>query len=402
MSFGKMKQSMAWKAQKVLLAVVLALAVAAQGAAFYDVIERAQKTIDAQYTPGGLANTRAKQDLQAIVDSNAPEAEKIKRIQERFLQGAQPETKVLKPVFNGVVTLAGGVRLELAEIPAGSFTMGSPADEPGRFDDEKQHRVTITQAFWLGKCEVTQAEWQAVMGTTVLDQARKALQDDTKYPELGKKTLREFHGVSRDADPARLCGDGDGETAMYWVSWEEAQEFCRRLNEQGLAPAGWRFALPTEAQWEYACRAGTRTALYNGPIEIIGENNAPALDAIAWYGGNSSVGYTGIHGWDTSGWKEKQHAGGKAHARRVGKKQPNGWGLHDMIGNVWEWCGDWNGSYGDQATDPTGPKSGLYRVIRGGSWDNGASRCRAACRGGYFPSWCSYSLGFRLALVQVP
>ena len=286
--------------------------------------------------------------------------------------------------------------------------MGSPEGEEGRYDDETQHRVTLTQGFWMGETEVTQGQWKALMdGETIFDLARKAFQDDTKYAfPNGTMTYREWAGVSRDDDPASRFGDLDDETPVCFVSWDDAVRFCRRLTEQerraGRLPAGYEYRLPTEAEWEYACRAGTTTALPNGrDIRILGESNAPALDEIAWYGGNSSVGFTG-RGWDTDGWKEKQYPGGRAAPRRVATKAANEWGLHDMIGNVWEWCVDWYGAYPTvAASDPTGPGTGVHRVDRGGSWYNGARFCRSARRAGREPGFRNSDLGFRVALAPV-
>ena len=308
---------------------------------------------------------------------------------------------------SGMVWKVADLALEMMPISAGRFTMGSPASEPGRDSDEKQHEVRISREFWLGKTEVTIAQWRAVMGSSLDDQVRKALQDDTIYDFGGgnKKTLRDFWGLSRDADPDKRIASRDEQCPMTYVSWEEAMEFCRKLTAReraaGRLPAGYEYTLPTEAQWEYACRAGTTGAVYESGYEIRGENNAPVLDGIAWYGGNSCVGYSG-GGWDTAGWKEKQYPGGTASYRVVGGKRANAWGLHDMIGNVFEWCADWYGAYPDGAvTDPVGTSSGSGRVIRGGGWVSTASLCRSALRWDD-PGYRFYSLGFRLALSSVP
>ncbi len=248
---------------------------------------------------------------------------------------------------SGTVSLPGGVELNLVKIPAGSFTMGSPEGELGRFDWEKPHHVTISKDFWLGQYELTQGQWKAV-GT-----------------ERGEDNC--FHG---DRLPVEN------------VSWFEAKAFCDDLNRrcQGQLPEGYRFDLPTEAQWEYACRAGTTTALNNGK-DLTDENyNCKNLGDVAWY--------------------DYHHDGNTTHP--VGQKRKNSWGLYDMHGNVWEWCLDCFGSYPDGAvTDPQGPSDGSYRVSRGGAWINRAGYCRSAYRGSGMPSNRSYDLGFRVALVPI-
>jgi formylglycine-generating enzyme required for sulfatase activity len=295
--------------------------------------------------------------------------------------------------------------------PPGEFWMGSSEAEKQSFArwgfstaDETRHRVTLTKGFWLSENETTQEEWAAVMGRSILDQAKRALEDDTEYVKLGNKTVRELHGLNRRDDPMGMVNAEGPSVPVYWVSWKEAVQYCERLTKKerssGSLPVGWKYALPTEAQWEYACRAGSRTAIYSGELRILGVNNAPALDEIAWYGGNSSKGYRG-RGFDTAVWPSKQYPGGIAGIRRVGQKRPNEWGLHDMLGNVDEWCGDWyekdiTGAH----TNPMGGKSGVYRVNRGGSWDMVAVCGRAAYRGGGIePGRRSNSLGFRPALV---
>ena len=313
-----------------------------------------------------------------------------------------------QPVVGRAFTISA-LGLDMRPIPVGTFMMGSPTDEPGRSTDEgPQTRVAISKPFWLGSTDVKHGEWKRLMGTDLAGQVRKALQDDTLYDWGGGKmqTLRDHWGLPRDADPARKLLNTDDNLPMHYVSWNEAMEFCRRLTEQarnaGTLPAGYEYTLPTEAQWEYACRAGTTDATYAGPIQIIGKYNAPVLDAIAWYGGNSSVGYQGI-GTDTSRVSEKQYPGGYAGPRDVGLKQANAWGLYDMLGDVFQWCRDWYGPYpGGSVTDPIGASSGSYRVYRGGSWSSLARRCRSAVRGWDVPGIRYDYLGFRLALSPVP
>ncbi len=298
------------------------------------------------------------------------------------------------------------LKLTLAPIPAGTFTMGSPKNEPGRSQREgPQTNVTISQPFWLGQTEVTHAQWRAVMGTDLVMQAREMLDDDTLYDIAGKlQTLRDYYKEAKNSDPNDLVYNGGDDAPMYWVNWQEAVTFCRRLTERegaaGRLPSGYVFRLPTEAEWEYACRAGTTDATYAGAMEIKGRANAPVLDRIAWYAGNSSEGYVGM-GANTSDWREKQYPGGTAAQRAVGTKRPNNWGLFDMLGNVWEWCGDWDADKlpGGTVRDPTGPVSGTQRVFRGGSWGNPPAVCRAAARTSFPPNMRLNGIGFRLALA---
>ena len=259
-----------------------------------------------------------------------------------------------------------GVTQRMRWIPPGRFTMGSPEDEPGRFDSEgPQTEITFAEGFWLFDTPVTQALWTAVMD---------------KNP-------------SRFVSPTR---------PVELVSWEDAQDFIGKLNERhdGLA-----LSLPGEAMWEYACRAGTTSATYAGPIEILGENNAPVLDAIAWYGGNSGVDFDLPDGSDSSGWNEKQYRHERAGSRPVKGKRPNPWGLYDMLGNVWEWCQDgWNGSLAgiDESGRAREKTDGeRYRVIRGGSWHGTARNVRSAYRSRLAPGYRAINLGFRCARGQV-
>ncbi len=261
-----------------------------------------------------------------------------------------------------------GVTQRLRWIPPGRFTMGSPEDEPGFVEFEgPQHAVTLNEGFWLFETPCTQALWQAVMG----------------------ENPSHFQTPDRPVEQ---------------VSWDQVQAFIAMINARvpGLA-----LTLPSEAQWEYACRAGTATALYTGPIQILGESNAPALDPIAWYGGNSGVDFELTDGWDSRSWKEKQYPHERAGTRPVGRKHPNPWGLYDMLGNVWEWCADsWHETYDGAPTDGTAwidagaSGAGALRVVRGGSWFGGAGYVRAAVRDWRVPGSRRVSLGFRCARVQ--
>ena len=249
-------------------------------------------------------------------------------------------------------------------IPAGRFLMGSPEDEPGRDSDEGPQRgVMISKALWIFDTPCTQALWRAVMGDN----------------------------PSRFVDPDR---------PVEQVSWDDTNAFIAKLNS---AVGGLALRLPTEAEWEYACRAGTTEATYAGPMEILGNRNAPVLDEIAWYGGNSGVDFDLEDGWDSSNWPEKQYDHQKAGTRKVGEKLPNRWGLFDMLGNVWEWCSDWYdaGAYRASASvDPTGPTDGHYRVLRGGGWSDSAQGVRSAYRYHYEPGGRDGNFGFRCAQVQ--
>ena len=308
------------------------------------------------------------------------------------------------------VEVVPGVEMAFRWCPAGGFIMGSQASEKdvlrkaGRQDDfssdETPHKVRLVHGFWLAETEVTQGQWQAVMRTSLLEQANKALTDDEIYRIAHKKqTIRDFYD-SKPGQGGKMIGVEAERVAMYWVSWQEADDYCSRISRV-VAAKGWGLVacLPSEAQWEYACRAGTSAMTYEGDFAIKSENNAPGLDPIAWYGGNSSRGYNG-KGWDTTGWPDKQYPGGMAGPHLVGQKQPNEWGLQDMLGNVSEWCGDWYGTYpGGSVDDPPGPATGVWRVNRGGSWSAAAADCRAAIRVGCGPGYRDLNLGFRVALV---
>ena len=252
------------------------------------------------------------------------------------------------------VDLGDGVKLTMMLIPPGEFLMGSSPEEQARFLEEAEeagdqgaiyriptqgplHRVRITRPFYLGKYEVTQAQWEAVMGSNP-----SSFTDSPSHP-------------------------------VEQVAGNHVEPFLTKLNESRNWQ-GMKFCLPTEAQWEYACRAGTTTAWYCGDSDV-------TLEEYAWFQVNS---------------------GGRTHP--AGQLKPNGWGLYDMHGNVWEWCGDWHARdyYAQSPTeDPSGPPTGSSRVIRGGHWDHHARYCWSAIRSPHSPGFRHDYLGFRLASVLV-
>ena len=239
----------------------------------------------------------------------------------------------LKPGWNGIA-------ITMLPIPAGSFLMGSPEGEPDRFHDEgPQHQVTL-KAFWMAQTPTTQAQWRMVAG----------------WPK-----------VERDLEPDPSCFKGD-QRPVERVSWRDAQEFCRRLSQR----MGQLYGLPSEAQWEYACRAGSSTPFHFG---------ATLTPELANYNDSETV--------------------------EVASYPANAWGLHDMHGNVWEWCSDhWHDNYegapedgrawideGDKANDLK------WRLLRGGSWYNNPRSCRSACRDVFHPDYRGNDFGFRVCCL---
>ena len=235
-----------------------------------------------------------------------------------------------------VLELADGVKLEMVALPAGEFLMGSrESDNSHEADEIPQHKVRITRQFYLGKYPVTQEQWQAVMGS----------------------------------HPSRFQGPTN---PVEQVSWTDAQRFLETLNAKFAGKGS--FTLPTEAQWEYACRAGSTTRFCFGDGE-------EGLDHYAWYDRNSA-----------------------GQTQPVGGKAPNAWGLYDMHGNVWQWCADryHERYYGKSPdADPMGPEMGPNRVLRGGGCSAAARSCRSAIRAGAYPGYRSSDLGFRIALLPI-
>ncbi|MDO5612917.1 MAG: formylglycine-generating enzyme family protein [Paracoccus sp. (in: a-proteobacteria)] len=235
-------------------------------------------------------------------------------------------------------SLTNHLGTRFVQIPAGQFLMGDPQ---GRANEQPQHRVTITRPFWMARTEVTQAEWQALMGENPY--VRDRSNPYYNLPGMAERITRPDHPAT--------------------VSWLDAQEFIAALN---AVEPGHR--LPTEAEWEYAARAGTTTRYSFG-------DDPGQLGRYAWYGEEFSDG--GHH--------------------PVGQKPANPWGLHDIHGNVWEWVQDWYGPYAaGPATDPTGPANGARRVVRGGSWHSTGNGWHSAARRDYAPDYRGISIGFRL------
>jgi len=253
---------------------------------------------------------------------------------------------------------------QMVWIPPGTFVMGSPTSEAQRGSDETQHTVTLTQGFYMGKYAVTQGEYLALMGS------------NPSY-----FTTTDAYGGPIPPDLNR---------PVETVGWDDATSYCAHLTQQeqavGRLPTGWVYRLPTESEREYACRAGTTTAfnfgsgIHGGMANFynyweydaaIGDISVPS-PAVAWL----------------------------PRTTTVGSYAPNAWGLHDMHGNVFEWCRDWYGTYPTGSViDPQGAPSGSYRVIRGGGWNYGGRGCRSAYRYGGGPSAGYYSVGFRVVLA---
>jgi len=247
-------------------------------------------------------------------------------------------------IFTGLQKIINNIGMTFLLLPAGSVVMGSPADEPGRNTDEMQERVTISRAFYLQTTEVTQGQWKRVMGT----------------------------------NPSRFSDCGE-DCPVEQVSWYDTQAFIRKLNDlEGTN----RYRLPTEAEWEYAARAGTATAYFWG--------KAPDCSRANY--GNSL-------------WGSECKGANPGKTAKVGSFRPNTWGLYDMVGNVWEWVDNWYGPYNSsQITNPDVPRSGVFQVQRGGAWDSDAAACRTALRVKALPEvklghlkLNPGNLGFRLA-----
>ena len=242
------------------------------------------------------------------------------------------------PVFNQQAKeITNSIGMKMVLIHPGSFTMGSPEEEKGRGPNETQHEVTISKSYYLGAYEVTQSEYEKLIGKSL------SIHKGPKNP-------------------------------VEMVSWKDAVTFCKMLTELPEEKEAKReYRLPTDAEWEYACRATSSAAYCFG-------DSPESLDEYAWYG---------------EGRQSKTHP--------VGEKKANRWGLYDMHGNVWELCQDWySEGLPESATDPSGPQAGTRRVMRGGSWEFDMFVCRSASKGGLDTKLVSHTIGFRVAMNLPP
>ena len=285
-----------------------------------------------------------------------PDGDRCYPVYETVLDVRQPGKMVvqvkLEPLAlpkEGALWLVPGAGLELKPVPAGKFRMGRAGK---KLDEEPVHDVVISRPFWMGRTEVTNGQYRRFLKETGYKGGEKP----------GPSYLQHFSGRKSDMPDDDNC-------PVCYVSWEQASAFCRWLTAReraaGRLPGGYVYRLPTEAEWEYACRAGT-AGDFAGPVEDMAWYSLTALD----------------------------------HRNRpVATRFPNAWGLCDMHGNVWEWCGDWLGDYpAGEVKDPVGPEKGLFKVMRGGSWENAADMCRSANRGSLPAPEASPNLGFRVVL----
>lgn len=285
-------------------------------------------------------------------------------------------------------------RPKMLPIAAGAAWLGSPDDEPGRQPDETRRRVTLTRPFWMARTEVTQAQWAALMGN----------RPGQFSGLLGGGPLHPVEMVSwHDAVAyANALSTAEGLPECYVMSDcagtpGDRSFTCRSVTFEGLDCRGYR--LPTEAEWEYAARAGTTTATYAGPFELLGERHAPVLDDIAWYSGNSGVPVGGMGCAEWTGRPPGVDDKGCA-TQPAATKAANPWGLHDMLGNVWEWTTDGHGELSpDPAIDPQVPP-GARMVTKGCGWFREARFCRAANRYRPKADYRTWVLGIRVVRTR--
>lgn len=277
-------------------------------------------------------------------------------------------------------------------VPAGTYQMGSPTDELGRAADERRHQVTLTHAFYAQITEVTNRQY-ADLAQWAYEEGYVAVSGVTLTDRVGGGSfyLKQLGSLEEIAFDRGAFSTSRPDDPVKYLNWYGAAAYCDWLNLQQGLPLSYNhrtwecnggdpynaegYRLPTEAEWEYACRAGTTTALTSGPlVEFDCLPLDPNLDLVAWYCGNA-----------------------RASTNAVRTKAPNAWGLYDVHGNNWEWCNDWYGPYPTTAAaDPVGPAQGTERVLRGGSWTYDALHCRVAYRGTRQPNWAYDDFGMRV------
>ena len=267
-------------------------------------------------------------------------------VQGQYPSGTTSNTPQYPTTGKNLTFTVNGVSFEMIFVKSGMFLMGCTGEQSNCSSDEKPSHSVSLSSYYIGKFTVTQKLWRAVMGTTIRQQRNLANSNS-------------------------LYGEGD-DYPMYYINYIECEEFCANLNKllSSQLPEGYKFCLPTEAQWEYAARGGKNSKGYK-------YSGSDYINDVAWYDGNSG---------------EKTH--------EVGMKNKNELGIFDMSGNVWEWCHDWKGDYSiSSKSNPKGSSYSSYRVLRGGSWRLNARLCCVYSRAGDIPGFRSYACGFRLALV---
>ena len=361
------------KSGKIILLVVLLAILCAGGIGTYFALQSNPKVIYSSDNNSFIEDkARKEQERKEREEQERKEREEKRKEEARRKKEAEERAAVNGGLSGQTFTaqLPNGVKLEMVRIPncaRDGFMMGSPESEDGRYDNETLHKVYLTKDFYLGKYEVTQEQWKALMGTDVYQQKNKG-------------------------DDYLMAGVG-GQHPMYFVNYDDALDFCKKLtargHNEGWLPDDWKFTLPTEAQWEYACRAGTTTPFSYGNSSDVYKMN---------FNGNYPYGGAG----------KGVYRGSTVEVGSLGYR--NAFGLYDMHGNVWEWCLDscnWKigrgvvtNTYSGTQTDPL-CTTGSSRVLRGGSWRYVAQYCRSANRVFFNDPTirCNYA-GFRLALVQ--
>lgn len=261
-----------------------------------------------------------------------------------------------------IIEISPHVSMKFCWCPPGRFQMGSPQNEKYRFDVEgPQHDITIQNGFWITETQITQQQWETIAGN----------------------------------NPSHFIG---GNNPVEQISWLDCNLWLKQLNSRVKTSTSNGFRLPSEEEWEYACRAGTNTPIYTGSINYRGINWAEELDEIAWYAGNSET--SSPYGCDSSEWPEKQYNHTKASTQPVGLKAANAWGIYDMIGNVFEWCASSYREYSGLENPNLHSDTYHMHVVRGGCWHSPAWSCRSAYRFVRNSDYQDDGLGFRILIAE--